>query len=66
MHLKSDNIEIMVCDKSDEVIEKLFESFLSGYQIGLETSMRSSEFILDSVYLLHYKHHEINFKWVGS
>ena len=36
MHLKSDNIEVMVCDKADEVFEERFESLLSGYQIGLE------------------------------
>ena len=34
--MKSDNIKIMVCDKTDEVFEEPFESLLSGYQIGLE------------------------------
>ena len=29
MHSKSDNIEIIVSDKADEVIEKLFKSFLN-------------------------------------
>ena len=66
MYLKSDNIEVMVCDKADEVIEARFESPLSGYQIGLETSIKSSKFIFDSVHLLHYKCHGINFKRVGS
>ena len=66
MHLKSDNIEVMVCDKADEVIEERFESLLSGYQIGLETSMSSGKFIFDSVNLLHLKCHGINFKGVGS
>ena len=67
MHLKNDNIEVMVCDdKADEVIEEHFESLLSGYQIGLETSMRSSKFVFDSVHLLQYKCHGINFKRVGS
>ena len=37
MHSKSDNIEIMVNDKPDEVIEELFQSLLSRYQIGLRT-----------------------------
>ena len=37
MHSKSDNIEIMINDKEDEVIKKLFQSILSRYQIGLET-----------------------------
>ena len=39
MHLKSDNIEIMISDKADELIKELFESLLSRYQIGLETIM---------------------------
>ena len=66
MYLKSDNIEVMVCNKTDEAIEEPFESLFSGYQIGLETSMRSSKFIFDSVYLLRCKCHGINFKRVGS
>ena len=56
----------MVCDKTDEVFEEPFESLLSGYQIGVETSMRNSKFIFDSVYLLCYKCNGINFKRVGS
>ena len=36
MHLKSDNIEVMIKDKANEVIEELFESPLPIYQIGLE------------------------------
>ena len=27
MHSKSDNIEIMINDKADEIIEELFQSF---------------------------------------
>ena len=52
MHSKSDNIEIMINDKADEVIEVLFESLFNRYQIGLETSIRGSDFIFDCVYLL--------------
>ena len=37
MHSKNDKIEIMVNDKTDEVIEELFKSLHSRYQIGLET-----------------------------
>ena len=33
MHSKSDNIEIKINDKRDEVIEKIFQSFLSSYQL---------------------------------
>ena len=37
MYSISGNIEVMVYDKADEVIEEIFESFLSRYQIILET-----------------------------
>ena len=37
MYSKSGNIEVLVYDKADEVIEEIFESFLSRYQIILET-----------------------------
>lgn len=37
MYSKSGNIEVMVYDEADEVIEEIFESFLSRYQIRLET-----------------------------
>ena len=33
MHSKSDNIEIKINDKRDEVIEKIFQSLLSSYQL---------------------------------
>ena len=51
IHPNSDNIEIMI--KADEVIEKIFKSFLSIYQIGMETSMKGSDFIFDCVYFLY-------------
>ena len=49
MHSKSNNIEITCCDKAGEVIEQLFESVLSRYQIGLETSMKGIEFIFGCI-----------------
>ena len=45
IHSKSDNTEIMIYDKVDEVIEELFESLLYRYQIGLETLMQRSDFL---------------------
>ena len=42
-------------DKADEVIEYVFQSLLSRYQINLETSMNGSSFIFDYVQLLNYK-----------
>ena len=49
MHSKSNNIEITCCDKAGEVIEQLFESVLSRYEIGLETSMKGIEFIFGCI-----------------
>ena len=49
MHTKSNNIEIMMGNETDEIIEELFKSFLQKYQEGLEDSMRRSEFVYDSV-----------------
>ena len=66
MHLKSDNIQVIIKDKPAVVIEKLFESFLNKYQIGLATSMGGNDFIFDSVNLLYNKCHKINFKRSGS
>ena len=54
MSTKSDNIEIMMGNETDETIEELFESLLQRYQEGLEESMKGSEFVFDSVDLLHY------------
>ena len=54
MHSKTDNIEIVINDKADEVIEKSFESLLNRYQFWLEQSMRRSDFIFDCFHLLYY------------
>ena len=39
-----DPIEMMINDKAVQVIEKLFESFFSRYQIGWEESTEGSDF----------------------
>ena len=65
MHSKSDNIEFMLDNNANEVVNELFESLLSRYKIGLETSMRGSDFIFDSFQLLYHKCHKINFKRGG-
>ena len=54
VHTKSINIEIMVDSETDEIIEQRFKSLFQRYQEGLEESMKGSEFIFDSVNLLHY------------
>ena len=51
MHTKSDNIEIMIGNETDEIIKKPFESLLQRYQVELQKSMNGREFIFDSVNL---------------
>ena len=52
MHWKSDSIEIMINNKADEVIEDLFQSCFSRYQVRLETSMNGSNF--SSILFFYY------------
>ena len=60
MHSKSDNIEIMIHGKADEVNKEIFESFVKRFPIQLETSTKGPDFIFDCVNLLHYICHKIN------
>ena len=53
MHSESDNVEMMINDKEDEVIEKVFQSLLSRYQTGFERSMKDSDFTFNCVHLLY-------------
>ena len=48
------DIEIMMGNETDEIIDKLFESFSQNYQKDLEESMRGSNFNFDSVNILYY------------
>ena len=54
IHTKSDNIEIMMGSKTDEIIIELSKSLLQKYQEELEESMKGSEFIFDGVNLFYY------------
>ena len=60
MRTKSNNIEIMMGNGTDEIIEELFESLLQTYQEGLKEKIRGTEFVLDSVNLLHHNLHKIS------
>ena len=60
MRTKSNNIEIMMGNETDEIIEELFESLLQKYQEGLEEKMRGNEFVFDSIRLFYYNLHEIS------
>ena len=59
MHSKSDNLEPMSSDESDEVIKKRFDLLKNRYQNNLE-SMKGSEFVFHYFQLLYHKWHMIN------
>ena len=65
-HTKSNNMEIMIGNETDEIIRELFESLLQRYQEGLEGSMRGSEFVFDSIDLLCQKLRKISLNRGGS
>ena len=60
MHAKSNYIEIMIGNETDEIIRELFESLLQRYKQDLEEKMKVSEFVFDHVDLLCYKLHRIS------
>ena len=66
VHSKSDNIEIMIGNETNETIDELFDSLLENYQKGLEESIKGSEFVFDSANLLHDKLHTISLNCGGS
>ena len=66
MYTKSNDIEIIMGNVTDEIIEELFESLLQKYQERLEEKMRGSEFVFDSVDLLYYNLHKISLNGDGS
>ena len=59
----------MTYDQADEVIKNLFELLLrriAFHETELETSMKGSDFIFDSVNLLYYKCYKTNLNRGGS
>ena len=66
MRVKSNQVEIMMCSETNEIIDELFKSILRRYQEGLEESMRGSEFVFDSIDVLHYDLNKISFSRGGS
>ena len=46
MHTKSNKIEIMMGNETNQIIEELFKSRLQKYEEGLEKKMRGSKFFL--------------------
>ena len=59
MHSKSDNTEVMMNEKADEIIEELLHSPKNRYQNNLEVK-KGSEFVFNYVQILYYKCRKIN------
>ena len=66
IHSRSDNMKFTSYTVANAVVDELFKPLRSRYQINLETSMRGSDCIFDSVQLLYYNCHKVNFKRGGS
>ena len=52
MQKRSDKVEIMIGNETDEIISELFESLLQRYRKNLEEKIKESGFVLNSVDLL--------------
>ena len=44
MYTRSDNVEFMNGDDTDEIIKGLFESFLQKYEENLQNKIKGSDF----------------------
>ena len=66
IHSKSDKIEIMIGNETNEIIEELFDTLLQRYQEGLEESMKGSKLIFDSIDILYYNLNKISLNRCGS
>ena len=62
MCLNGDKMKFTSYNDENEVANKLVKSLCSKYQEKLETSLKGSDLTLDSVQLLYYKYHIVNFK----
>ena len=65
MHSRSYNVKFMSYNDVNKIVHGLFDSLRSRDQGNLETSMRESDFIFDSVEM-YYKGHKVNFRHDGS
>ena len=66
VHTKNNNVEIMMSSETNEIIEELFESFSQKYQEVSEESIKSSEFVYDSVDALFYNLNKVSLSRGGS
>ena len=57
MHSESNNTKFTSYNDTNKVVDELIDSLNSRYQGHLKTCMKGSEFIFDSVQLMHCKCH---------
>ena len=62
MHSTSVNIKFTPYNNENEVVNELFDLLRLKYQDNLNTSMRGSDFIFDSVQPMYYKCHKLYYK----
>ena len=60
MHIKSDNIKIMIGTDTSDIINELIDSFRKRYQEGLETKMKGSSYIFERIDMLEYHLHKVS------
>ena len=60
MHSKRDNVEIMRGRSTNDILNRLIESFKQRHQEGLETRMRGSSYVFNRVKLLEYHFHKVS------
>ena len=58
MHSTSNSIKFTSYSEANEVADELSVALRLRFQVDLETSMRRSDFIFDSVQLMYYKCHK--------
>ena len=66
MYVRSDNIEIMFGDDSDDIIEQLFRSLIQKYEENLQNKMRGLDFKCEGVNFLYYDFNKISLNRGGS
>ena len=62
IYVWSDNAEIMMGNKTNDIIEELFKSFLDNCQKEEKIMRGASDFISESVELLEYHLHKISLR----
>ena len=66
MDSTSGNIKFALHNDPNDVVDELFQPLRSSYLGNLETWIRGSDFIFDSVQLMYEKSHKVSFICAGS